>query len=289
MGPGFYALVLYGLLLLMGASSVLAQSDMEEVLDEEDLEEIGRQLENPLTSLWSLTFQENLSFLKGDLLDGTEVANKAFFQPALPVPVGRDKVFIARPVFPLVTSPVLDGQGGASSHTTGFGDIQLLVALGPNRTDGVVWGAGGTFKFPTATEDELGSGKYQAGPSFLFFYLGKQWTLGTLVQHWWSYAGDDDRPETSQTDIQYVVRRRIPGAWSIGMGPTIIIDWEAGGDNRLTFPIGLGITKTVRWGNTPIKLRLEPQYSLIRPDGIGAEWNIRIQVTPVISSPFGGS
>ena len=298
MSMRFPVLELCLLLLLMGAASGVAQeadpsqkpeSELEELLEEQDLEEIGRRLENPLTSLWSLTFQENLSLLKGDLLEGTEVANTFFFQPALPIPVGRDKVFIARPVFPIVTSPVLDGQGGVSSHTTGFGDIQLFTVLGPARTDGVVWGAGATFKFPTATDSELGSGKYQAGPALLFFYLGKKWTLGTLAQHWWSYAGDDDRADISRTDIQYVMRRRIPGAWSIGMGPTISIDWEADGGNRLTFPIGLGITKTVRWGKTPIKLRLEPQYSLIRPDDIGTAWNIRIQVTPVIASPFGGS
>jgi len=103
----------------------------------------------------------------------------------------------------------------------------------------------------------------------MFFYLGRPWTLGILAQHWWSFAGDDSRPAISRTDIQYVFRRQIPGAWSIGMGPTITIDWNAPSGDELTLPIGLGITKTVRFGNVPVKMRLEPQYSIIRPDDVG--------------------
>jgi hypothetical protein len=73
---------------------------------------------------------------------------------------------------------------------------------------------------------------------------------------------------------------------SIGMGPTVVVDWEADSGNKLTFPIGLGITKTVRWGKMPVKLRFEPQYSIIRPDDFGTAWNFRLQITPVIPSPF---
>jgi hypothetical protein len=36
----------------------------------------------------------------------------------------------------------------------------------------------------------------------------------------------------------------------------------------------------------PVKLRIEPQYSLIKPDDVGTTWNFRVQITPVISSPF---
>ncbi len=82
-------------------------------------------------------------------------------------------------------------------------------------------------------------------------------------------------------------RRSFAGAWSLGLGPTISIDWNADPGNRVTFPIGLGITKTVRLGGTPVKIRFEPQYSIIRPDNLGTSWNIRIQIAPVIASPFG--
>ena len=50
--------------------------------------------------------------------------------------------------------------------------------------------------------------------------------------------------------------------------------------------VGLGITKTVRWGKVPIKLRFEPQYSIIKPDSAGTAWNFRFQIAPVIPNPF---
>jgi len=256
--------------------------------EDEDLAEINRRLENPLTKLWSLTFQENLAIQEGDVVDGTTYANTLFFQPALPLPVGDDLVFFARPVFPLVTSPVLDptSSDGVDRHETGFGDIQMLSLLGPSKSQGLVWGGGATFKFPTASKDVLGQEKWQIGPAAMLFHLGNPWTIGFLAQQWWSVAGDHDRANVSQTEFQYVARRQIPGAMSIGMGPNVTIDWEADSDNQVTFPIGLGITKTVRMGRFPVKMRFEPQYSIIRPDDLGTEWNFRLQFAPVIPSPF---
>jgi hypothetical protein len=70
------------------------------------------------------------------------------------------------------------------------------------------------------------------------------------------------------------------------MGPTISVDWEADSGDKLTLPIGLGITKTVRIGKMPMKLRFEPQYSIVHPDDFGPVWNFRVQITPVIPNPF---
>jgi len=261
-----------------------------EDLGNADLAEIDRQLNNPLTSIWSLTFQNNTSVKTGDDIDGEEYTNTLFFQPFLPFEVGEQEqyMFTLRPVFPLVTQPVADASGnrGSEQRDTGFGDIQLLTLLGPNTEKGMLWGGGATFKFPTASEDSAGQGKYQAGPAAMAFYMGKPWVGGALVQHWVSVAGDSDREDTKQTDIQYIIRRSIPGAMSIGMGPTITYNWEEESDNRLTFPIGLGVTKTTRWKNTPVKLRVELHYSVIKPEDYGTEWNLRLQITPVINSPF---
>ena len=51
-------------------------------------------------------------------------------------------------------------------------------------------------------------------------------------------------------------------------------------------PIGLGVTKAVRVGKLPMKLRAEVHYSIVRPESYGEAWNIRLQITPVIKSPF---
>ena len=251
------------------------------------LEEIDRQLNNPLSKTWALTLQDNIGIQDGDLVDGSTWNNLLFFQPLLPVPVSKSLMFSGRPVFPLVTSPNVDFSTGESDgHTTGLGDIQLMTLIGPDKADGWVWGAGATFKFPTASDPVNGQGKYQAGPAAMLINMGRPWVYGFLVQHWSSFAGDDQYDDTSFTDFQYIIRYMLPKAWSVGAGPSITYNHEAESGDRLTVPIGLGVTKTVRVGKLPMKLRGEVHYSVVRPESYGEAWNIRLQITPVIKSPF---
>ena len=255
--------------------------------DSTSIDELNRQLENPLSRFWSLIFQENLNFNTGDLIEGTAVSNVFNFQPSLPVPVGTSKMLLVRPVFPLVSSPTFDANGEQTGTETGLGDIQVFSLYGPDKKDGLIWGVGLSFVFPSASSEYLGSGKFQMGPAAMVLSITKKWTLGTIIQHRKSVGGDPTRPETTETDIQYILRKQIKGkGMSIGMGPNISINWEAEDGNKVTFPIGLGITKTVKWGNTPWKLRFEPQYSIIKPDDYGTQWNIRIQIAPIIKNPF---
>lgn len=272
---------LFFILCLVFSSTLFSQKDS---LENAELARISRELENPLAKMWSLVFQENVAINQGNAVDGSITTNTFFFQPALPIPVGDNLVFTARPVFPIVTQPDFEADPTGNTSSSGFGDIQMVTLLGPGKASGWVWGGGATFVFPTASKDNLGKGKYQAGPAIMVFHLSKNWTKGLFFQHWWSYAGDDLRNDVSRTDIQYIFRRNF-GTTSLGMGPTISIDWSKDKD-RVTFPIGLGVTKTVRVGKMPFKLRFEPQYSIIKPDDYGTLWNFRLQITPVIKSPF---
>ncbi len=112
-----------------------------------------------------------------------------------------------------------------------------------------LWGAGrSTFIFPTASKDELGQEKWQAGPSVVGLYLGEKWIFGAFQQHWWSFAGEEDRKSTSQTNIQYFTWRILPGQWQIGTASNILIDWKADQDNRFTMPVSLGVGKLVKLG-----------------------------------------
>jgi len=277
---------MFAVVLVLTASFALAQ-EIDEPGELPSLEEIDRQLNNPLSKTWALTLQDNIGIQSGDLVEGSTWSNLLFFQPLLPVPIGKNLMFSGRPVFPLVTSPDVNFSTGESDgHTTGFGDFQLMTLVGPDKADGWVWGAGATFKFPTASDPLLGQGKYQAGPAAMLINMGRPWVYGFLFQHWNSFAGDDNRQDTSYTDFQYIVRYLLPKAWSVGAGPSITYNHEAESGDRLTVPIGLGVTKTVRFGKMPVKLRAEVHYSVIRPDSYGDAWNFRLQITPVIKSPF---
>ena len=270
-------------LFLFLASIVCQAQDSTKV----SMDDLNRQLENPLSRFWSLILQENLNFKTGDLLDETRVSNVLNFQPSLPIPIGNSKMLLVRPVFPLVTVPIQDEQGDFSGYETGLGDMNVFSLYGPDKKDGLIWGAGLTFVFPIASSANLGSGKYQMGPALMALSITKNWTIGAILQHWNSIGGDASRPDVTVTDFQYILRKQIKGkAMSVGMGPNITIDWNAEDGNKVTLPIGLGVTKTVRFGNTPWKLRFEPQYSIIKPEDYGTLWNIRIQIAPIINNPF---
>lgn len=280
----FYSMIIRILIVFLFFQTFLVFSQEP---DSTSIDELNRQLENPLSRFWSLIIQENLNFNGGDAVNGIHVSNVLNFQPSLPVPVGKSNMLLVRPVFPLVTSPVFDANGDKTGNETGFGDIQVFSLFGPDKKEGLIWGAGLTFAFPTATSDHLGSGKVQMGPAVMVLSITKKWTIGGIVQHWNSVGGQSDRADVSTTDIQYILRKQIKGkGMSIGMGPNISINWEAEDGNKVTFPIGLGITKTVKWGNTPWKLRFEPQYSIIKPEDYGTKWNIRIQIAPIIKNPL---
>ena len=254
-------------------------------------EELSRQLNNPVSSVWSMVFQNNYTQLKndfGDVPGWDEGDDKWFynltFQPVLPLPLTGEWNLINRPVIPIFADrPVLEADG--FDEVDGMGDIALVSLLSPAKTVGsFLWGAGPTFIFPTASKDELGQEKWQAGPAAVGLHLGKEWIFGAFPQHWWSFAGNDDRKSTSQTNIQYFIWRLFPGQWQVGTAPNILIDWKADDDNKLTLPVGLGVGKLFKIGGLPIKFILEGQYAAIHPDDFGQRWNIRFTLTPVLPS-----
>jgi hypothetical protein len=181
-----------------------------------------------------------------------------------------------------------------SGRTTGFGDMYYVGLFSPKK--GIkhagggtsVWGAGFDLAFPTASEDILGDGKWSAGPSALYVYLGRKWKMGGLLQQYFSYAGDGDRDDVNLTNLQYLYYYSLNDTTSIGAGPNIIVNWEADSDDRWTVPIGLGINRTFQFGKVPVRIGVEFHYNVIRPDSVGADWDFRVYVIPAVPSAMFG-
>ena len=54
--------------------------------------------------------------------------------------------------------------------------------------------------------------------------------------------------------------------WSLGKGPNIVVKWETNDGDKLTFPAGVGFSKTIwLFGKPPIRFGCETQYA----DGAG--------------------
>lgn len=179
----------------------------------------------------------------------------------------------------------------ADGRTTGFGDMYYVGLFSPKEPikfkggGNGVWGLGFDIGLPTASDDVLGTGKWTAGPSALYAYLGPKWKLGVLLQQYWDFAGDDDRPDVNTTNLQYMYYYSLDSTTSIGAGPNIIIDWEQDGVDRFTVPVGIGINKTINIGKVPVRFGTEAMYSVARPNDIaGVRWDFRFYAIAAVPS-----
>ena len=259
--------------------------------DQRSLQEVSKQLNNPVADISALNFQLNRYYLNGKVTDRTREQELLNFQPVLPVHLTESWNLISRPVFPVIfNSPAFD-PGKGWHDESGFGDTALVALLSPAKlTSGVIWGVGPTFIFPTASDNTLGQGKYQAGPAAVGLYMGSEWVFGVLAQQWWSFAGDNgSRPGANQSNIQYFIQYLFGENWQIGMAPNILIDWKADQSQRFTVPVGLGIGKMVKFGPLPVKFTLEGDYMVVNPDDFGQRYGIRFQIIPVLPALFKGT
>jgi hypothetical protein len=179
-------------------------------------------------------------------------------------------------------------------RTNAFGDMYYNGLFAPAKGIDVgegkfLWGAGFDLAFPTATEDVTGSGKWSAGPSGLGVYLGKKWKIGGLVQHFWSFEGDNNRDDVNLTNLQYFLFYSLDDTTAIGAAPNIIANWEQDSNNAFTVPLGIGISKTFQFGKVPVRFGLEYHHSVIQPDDVaGADYNVRFYVIPAAPSALFG-
>jgi hypothetical protein len=156
----------------------------------DSLAELGSKLSNPLGDVWALFTEFDVNWNKGDLSDGDyKVGTDMLFQPVLPLKLTNNWKMITRPAVPVAFGTSIPNgintQGSTSfDYTAGLGDIQLPFLLSPNPKPGSRWmfGGGPTFGLPTATVEELGSGKREAGPALVGVYKTKNVTAGALGQ-----------------------------------------------------------------------------------------------------------
>lgn len=279
----------YACLLLVVAWSASAQEEMS-------LEKAAMKSNNPVSDAWLLITQNDTTVI--DTPEGNKIQNRFSFQPVMPVPIlDGEWNLVNRIVTGVVSAPVaedFDSDNFFDQRTTGNTDTVFFTLAAPNRDDGWIWGVGPTFILPTATQDVLGQEKWQAGPAALAARLGsaygdwglENWNLGVLAQQWWDFEGDDDRADTSQSDIQYFINWKKDATTLIGMTPNIQIDWKKSGSDRFTIPVGLGTIGLFRWGKTPVRWGIEAQYYVNQPDDFGPEWNLKLFIAPVAANPF---
>ena len=251
--------------------------------------ELNKKLTNPVSEIWSLQFQENNFRVSPGPGEDDRWNTNLIFQPVMPVAINADWNLITRPVLPLfVSTPRPDPEPGDPANvgrSTAFGDITLmqLISPSPERAGNWLLGAGPSWIFPTAGSDFTGQDKYQVGPAVLAGYLSEKWILGGLFQNWWSFAGSGERPPVAQMNFQPIAAYFLDGGWSVGYSGNVLANWKNDAGSDWTVPIGIAVSKVVKLGGKlPVKLGLGVQWMAVQPDLYGQQWNVQLNLTPVI-------
>ena len=235
--------------------------------------DLAKAAQNPIASMISLPIQYNANLNAGP---GDRTQHVLNIQPVIPISLNTDWNLITRTVVPLISAPV-----PGSDRTEGVGDLQLSMFLSPAHSQGWIWGAGLIVQAPTASDDQLGQGKWGLGPTAVALRIekGTPWVYGALFNNVWSVSGDSDRASVNQMLIQPFINYNFPKAPGryLSFSPIITANWQAASGEKWTVPLGLSIGQIMKFGTQPVNLQAGAYYSVERPTG-APDWNVRLQL-----------
>lgn len=142
----------------------------------------------------------------------------------------------------------------------------------------MIWGIGPSLTIPTATDKEIGTQKWSAGPAAVALAQPGPWVVGSLVRQLWSFAGDGDRQDVSQLLIQPFVNYNMKDGWYLVSSPIITANWEADSDNRWVVPLGGGGGRVFKIGPQPVNATLQAYYNVEKPE-FGPDWSLRFAIS----------
>jgi hypothetical protein len=278
------------------------------------VDEIAKELSNPVTALRSIFNDFEYRTFDGDLRGSSDQTSWIYqVTPSIPIKLDNGKNLLLRATIPFyLNQPVWEiwfrdpiweenrsyaefllRQSPQVTDETGLyrrghdhlADVTYDVAYGGVSDSGFISMFGIAGVFPTSQDISASRHQYLLGPEVA---LGKStgWgVFGAWATHLVSVSGDSSF-DTNETTIKVFFAYGLGNGWQIISNPTILYDWEADSGNELLLPIGAGVSKTTRFGRTPIKFEMELQKYIETPERFGPEWLFTFSITPVLSKTW---
>ncbi len=235
--------------------------------------ELAKKSQNPVENMVSVPFNNNFNFGYGPH-DNTQYILD--IKPVIPFTLNESLNLITRTIIPVVRQP---NSYPNRDYINGFGDINPSFFFSPAHPGQLIWGIGPTVVLPTATNKQIGQGKYSVGPSFVALTITKTWVIGFLTFNAWSVAGDANRQNVNEFELQYFINYNFPHGWYITSSPIITADWTAKAKDRWTVPFGLGGGHVFDIGKQPVNVSVQAYDNVKTPANGGPDWQLQLNVT----------
>lgn len=219
-------------------------------------EELAVKLSNPVASLVSVPFQNNVDYGIGNFNGSKYTLN---FQPVVPFALSKELNLITRYIIPLVDQHDVTGEGKGE---TDLSDATISAFFSPaGSKNGWIWGAGPAFLLPIGSDDLLSTRKWGIGPTALILRQVKGFTYGFLMNQLWSVAGDENRSNVNQLFLQPFFAYNWKSGAGLTMNSEMTFDWE----NKATAALNPIITGVTKLGKQAVSLGVGPRIPLAAP------------------------
>lgn len=235
--------------------------------------DLAQRLANPVASLISVPLQFNYDENLGPTGEGS--ISRLNIQPVIPFSLNEDWNLITRTIVPLLDVQDLPVKGRGES---GLGDTVASQFLSPSQptAGGWIWGVGPVWLLPTATDETLGTEKVGLGPTAVALRQNGRWTVGTLANHIWSFAGDSDRDDVSATLLQPFVSYITPTMTTISMNTESTYDWE---NEEWSVPVNFTVAQLLKLRGQIFQVAIGARYWADSPENGAEDWGARATLT----------
>jgi hypothetical protein len=247
--------------------------------DEDAAAEMARKAQNPLGDVKAIMSDNTIGFDGGP---NNDTSYGIQIQPVYAVPNDSNYNQIARAIIPIVgvdpgvQIPVLGPEPRPSSGDDyGLSDIMLQYFFSPKSDSSIKWGVGPQVSVKSQSSDRQAGPGWGAGLAGVIFGGAGNWALGMVAfQHW----GEKDFSLASLNPIAIYNMESIPGAY-IGYNNAINYNWNADSGEKLTFPLGLTIGRTMLLSSGNGLDVSAGLYDLVEHPTDGSEWQFKFGIS----------
>jgi hypothetical protein len=165
-------------------------------------------------------------------------------------------------------------------------DIGWDVSWGQVSDTGFISMYGIAGVLPTNQDGSIERDQYLLGPQVAFGQYTDWGVYGAWLTHLTDiYTVSGGKPKnynTNETRIRVFFAHELGNNWQLVSNPTIVYDWEGASGNNWLLPLGGGVARTTQWWNRPVRWSAEVEYYVVSPDGLGPQWLLNFNITPVL-------